>query len=68
MRKNLSQFFDLHFHFPASVLLLGMGDVAQWKAYKDIIDYFCKSTGMLVSSEKYMFLDNSPEHNSCEII
>ena len=54
-----------HLLFVDDVLLLGLGNVEEWKQYKEIIDYFFKTSGMLVSVDKSLFVHNDSEAKIC---
>ena len=45
-----------HLLFVDDVLLFGIGTVGEWKAYKEALDLFCSTTGMVVSIKKSSFL------------
>ena len=45
-----------HFLFVDDVLLFGIAIVSEWKAFKDALDLFYSTTGIVVSIEKYSFL------------
>jgi hypothetical protein len=46
-----------HFIFVDDVIILGIGNIIEWKAYKEVLDLFCKLTGMSFSPQKYLFLE-----------
>ena len=45
-----------HLLFVDDVILIGVGTVEEWSAYKDALDLFCSASGMTVSIEKSSFL------------
>jgi hypothetical protein len=46
-----------HLMFVDDVILFGIGCIVEWKAYKEVLDLFCKATRMEFSSQKYSFLE-----------
>ena len=44
-----------HLLFVDDVILIGIGTIGEWSAYKDALDLFCSTTGMTVSLEKSSF-------------
>ena len=45
-----------HFLFVDDVILIGVGTVEEWSAYKGALDLFCLELGMYVISLKSSFL------------
>ena len=45
-----------------------MGSIDEWGVFKDIIDCFCKSYGMLVTMDKSMFIHPNPDADICDQI
>lgn len=48
--KISSSLFIMHLLFVDDVLIFGVGSVAEWTFYKEIIDILCSASGMLISS------------------
>ena len=38
------------------MILFGLGTYEEWRAYKDVLDLFCSTSGMSISMEKSSFL------------
>ena len=49
-----------HLPFVDDVLLLGLGNVEEWKQYNNFIEVFCKVTMIMISKENSIFLHNNP--------
>ena len=45
-----------HLLFVDDVILIGVGTVDEWCAYKEALDLFCLASGMTVSINKSSFL------------
>ena len=45
-----------HFLFVDDVILIGVGTIEEWSAYKGALDLFCLASGMSISSLKSSFL------------
>ena len=45
-----------HLFFVDDVILIGVGTIEEWSAYKGALDLFCRVSGMSVSPIKYYFL------------
>jgi hypothetical protein len=45
-----------HIMFVDDVILFGIGYIVEWKAYKEVLDLFCKATGMEFNTQKSSFL------------
>ena len=45
-----------HLLFVDDVILLGSGTLQDWSAFEDIIETFCKASGMRINIEKLCFL------------
>lgn len=46
-----------HLMFVYYVILFGIGCIDEWKAYKEVLDLFCKATGMEFNTQKSIFLE-----------
>jgi len=46
-----------HLIFVDDVIILGSGNITEWKADKEVFDLFYKVTGISVSPQKYLFLE-----------
>jgi hypothetical protein len=46
-----------HLMFVDDVILFGIGCMAEWKVYKEILELFCKATGMEFNQQKSLFLE-----------
>jgi len=46
-----------HLMFVDDVILFGIGCIAEWKVYKEVLDLFCKATGMAFNPQKTSFLE-----------
>ena len=55
---NLSLIMKItHLLFVDDVILFGKGTLVEWQVYKAILDTFYKAFGMLISENKYTFLE-----------
>ena len=51
------------------MILIGIGTIGEWSAYKDALDLFCSATGMSISLEKSSFLyQNVDADIRCKIV
>jgi hypothetical protein len=46
-----------HLMFVDDVILFGSGNFEEWEAFKEVMDLFCKATGMDFSPQKSSFLE-----------
>jgi hypothetical protein len=46
-----------HLMFVDDVILFGIGCIYEWKVYKEVLELFCKATGIAFNPQKSMFLE-----------
>lgn len=57
LTKNIEGILVAIFLFVDDIILFGFGSLQEWKVYKNILDLFCKATGMTFNPQKSSFLE-----------
>jgi hypothetical protein len=54
--------------FVDDVILFGSGSFFEWEVFKEVLDLFCKATGMAFSPHKSVFLEAGWEVEELDMI
>ena len=66
--KVTPHIFITHLLFVDDVVLFGVGTTVEWHIFQNILNLFCRDTGMIISDAKLSFLEYGLDEETIELI